>query len=411
MDLQISQPFPLSSGLVLPNRLVKSALGECLSKDGLPNMAHNNTYATWADGGWGLVMTGSVLTDERYLSDAGDVYLIDDEAKMREAWKAWAKASKGAAGGSPTMVQICHAGRQSPLGAGKRGFFEKSIAPSATPLQLGSGFLARLISALVFGTPREMTPDDIQDVVRRFARTARIAAEAGFDGVEIHAAHGFLLAQFLSAKVNKRTDAYGGSPAKRARIVVEIIRAVREAAPKGFTVGVKLNSVDHQSESELEDCIEQLQVILDEGIDFLEVSGGSFENPEVSREVQAKSARTKAREAFFLDFAKAIRGKFPTVPLLVTGGFRTRLGMEAAVAEGGCDLIGIGRPSVLNPLLPKTVVFNREVKGEEAKLFAKRIEAPWLMRKMISPNVGAGTEVAWYTKKISEMSNLGSHEI
>lgn len=106
---------------------------------------------------------------------------------------------------------------------------------------------------------------------------------------------------------------------------------------------------------------------------------------------ESKSDRTKAREAFFLEFAKAIRHKFPSLRLIVTGGFRSRLGMEAAVAEGGCDMTGLGRPACLNPALPNNTVFNPEVKDADAKLYAKKIEAPWIM-KQISPAVGAGAE-------------------
>lgn len=104
-----------------------------------------------------------------------------------------------------------------------------------------------------------------------------------------------------------------------------------------------------------------------------------------------KSDRTKAREAFFIEFAKAIRSRFPKVPLIVTGGFRSRQGMEAALVDGGCDMVGIGRPAVLNPTLPHNIVFNKEVKDEDAKLYARRIQAPWLARQ-IAPAIGASAE-------------------
>lgn len=281
MSLQIAEPLALPSGLILPNRLVKAAMAEAMAKKGLPDAALKSAYAHWADGGWGMVLTGNVAIDERHLGQPGDVVLLDDESKMTKPWKEWAEASKGSHN-VPVIVQINHPGRQSPAGVGSRGLFGKTLAPSAVPLRLGTGILARLVSRLVFGTPKEMTVADIEDVVKRFAATARVSAEAGFDGVEIHAAHGYLLAQFLSPKVNKRTDAYGGDPVKRARIIVDVIRAMRAVTPNGFTIGIKFNSVDHQSESELKDCIEQLKAIVDAGIDFLEVSGGSYENPTVS---------------------------------------------------------------------------------------------------------------------------------
>jgi len=203
------------------------------------------------------------------------------EKDIIASFSAYARAGSGS--NTPLVMQINHPGRQSPAGMGKRGFFGKTVAPSAVPLSLGTGFLARVLGALIFGTPRELTIPEIEAIVAKFARTARLAAESGFHGVEIHAAHGYLLAQFLSAHTNRRTDAYGGTPEKRARIVVEIVRAIRAATQHkpGFTVGIKLNSVDHQSPEELKDCIEQLRLIT-EGVDFVEISGGTYEDPQVS---------------------------------------------------------------------------------------------------------------------------------
>ncbi|KAK2604169.1 hypothetical protein N8I77_007120 [Diaporthe amygdali] len=411
MDLQISTPITLPSGLVLPNRLVKAAMAEAMagsSTEYLPNDAMKRSYSVWADAGWGMILTGNVQVDTKYLGQPGDTSIIDNEAKQLESWKAWAKACKGPKGSTPAIVQLNHPGRQSPLGAGTKGLFAKNVAPSAIPLVLGPGLLAKLASAIVMGTPREMTVADIEEVVAHFARAAKLSADAGFDGIELHAAHGYLLAQFLSPKSNKRTDAYGGSPVKAAKIVVDIIRAAREVTPKGFTIGIKFNSVDHQSESALKDCIEQIEVIREAGIDFLEVSGGTYEDPVMidgGKAFAEKSDRTKAREAFFLEFAKAIRHKFLDLPLMVTGGFRTRQGMEAAVAEGGCDFVGIGRPAVLNPSLPNNIVFNKEVKDEDARLYVKKVQVPWIA-KVIAPGVGAGAESAWYGAQIPKMAQL-----
>lgn len=178
-------------------------------------------------------------------------------------------------------MQINHAGRQSPIGAGNRPFRAKTLSPSPIPLNLGDGIVAHMASSFLFGTPREMTDHDIHKVIQQFVHTSQLAQKAGFNGIEIHAAHGYLLSQFLSAKSNHRTDAYGGSPGARAKIVVDIINAIRATVPTSFCVGVKLNSVDHQSAKELRDCVEQLKLIAATGIDFLEISGGTWENPEV----------------------------------------------------------------------------------------------------------------------------------
>ncbi|KXH26183.1 NADH:flavin oxidoreductase/NADH oxidase [Colletotrichum simmondsii] len=402
----IAKPLTLACGLSLPNRLTKAAMAENMADgEGLPSPAFHSPYAEWADGGWGLVLTGNVEVDQKYLGSPKDIAYNDSIPYERQldAWKAWAKVCNK--NGTPTIVQVNHPGRQSPLGAGKRGFFEKAIAPSAIPLNFGQGLIARLISSLVFGTPRQMTVADIKDVVRRFARTAKLASDAGFAGMEIHGAHGYLLAQFMSEKSNERTDDYGGSPAARVKIVVEIIRAIREVVPKTFCVGIKFNSVDHQSQSELDDCIEQLKLITDAGVDFLEVSGGTYEDPLMATGVadEKKSDRTKAREAFFLEFARAIRRDFPDVPLMVTGGFRSRQGMEAALETRGCDLIGLGRPAVLNPALPKNTILAATVKDEDAKLYVRRIEAPWFTKKFGLKAIGEGAATAWYGAEIRKL--------
>lgn len=277
----LAQPLTLPCGLTLPNRLVKAAMTEQLAdSDHLPTPAFTSIYAAWAQGGWGMILTGNVQVNTTHLGGPADtaVNAHVPESRLLETWRAWAQAC----GSTPAVMQLNHPGRQSPYGAGTRGFFEKTVAPSAVPLRLGDGVLPSLVSRLVFGTPREMTVGEIRDTVAEFARAAALAAEAGFAGVEVHAAHGYLLAQFLSPRSNRRTDEYGGSPVKEARIVVEIIRAIREATPKGFCVGIKLNSVDHQSADALADCMVQLEEIRKAGVDFLEISGGTYENPSVS---------------------------------------------------------------------------------------------------------------------------------
>lgn len=186
---------------------------------------------------------------------------------------------------TPTIVQLNHPGRQSPRGTGTRSLFAPSLAPSAIPVSLGPGLLATALRILGFGTPRAMTGAEIEGVVGQFARAARVCAEAGFDGVEVHAAHGYLLSQFLSGRSNRRGDEYGGDARGRVRVLVEVVKAVRaatEGVREGFCVGVKLNSVDHQSEGEMRDCVEQVRAVVEAGVDFVEVSGGSYEDPKVS---------------------------------------------------------------------------------------------------------------------------------
>lgn len=220
--------------------------------------------------------------DGRYLGHAGDVAWNDTVTyeEQLSVWKRWANVCNGHS--TPTIVQISHPGRQSPPFAGSKGFWDKTWSSSAVPMSLGDGCLPSLLGKLVFGTPREMTKEDIRHVVQGFARTAKLAADAGFAGAEIHGAHGYLIDQFLSEKVNQRTDEYGGSPAKRVRIVLDIVEAMRAVVPPSFCIGIKFNSVDHQSAERLRECVEGLKLITEAGIDFMEVSGGSYENPRVS---------------------------------------------------------------------------------------------------------------------------------
>lgn len=421
MDLEVAKPLTLPCGLTIPNRLAKAAMSEAWAdKRHLPHDDMIEAYGAWADSGWGLVLTGNVQVDVEYLGKAGDPCVNSNipRQELLETWKRWAKTANRH--GNKTIVQLNHPGRQSLPGAGTHGFFGKTMAPSPVPVRLGDGLFARFISRVVFGTPREMTMAEIQHVIRLFAQGAKLCHEAGFSGVEIHAANGYLLTQFLSAKTNHRTDAYGGSPKKRARIVVEVLQAVRRVVPKEFCVGIKLNSVDHQSAEELDGCIEQLEDIRAAGIDFLEISGGSYEDPLVGVESWSRrdeenleretdrrlmeiqmmtghadrtvSERTLAREAFFLEFAYAIRDRFRGVPLMVTGGFRTRKGMEAAIRDGGCDMIGIGRPAVLNPWLPKNTIFNKEIGDDDAKLYTKTVAPAWLSRVLGMKTINGAAE-------------------
>ncbi|CEN59930.1 hypothetical protein ASPCAL02371 [Aspergillus calidoustus] len=406
MDSPINNPLTLKCGLKLKNRLVKAAMAECIAdSNGLPTNVHNNIYKQWGAGGWGMVFTGNVQVDRMYLGDARDTAF--DSSQEAEFLARWSALTEGCTKvGTPAIMQINHPGRQSPLGAGTRGFCEKNISPSAIPLNLGSGLVARFASSFLFGTPREMSQQDIDSVINRFVDCSRLAHKAGFQGVELHAAHGYLLAQFLSPKTNQRSDAYGGSAESRARIVTEIIHGIRDALPATFCIGIKLNSVDHQSRETLAACVKQLRLIVAAGVDFVEISGGTYEDPQMMQAAaqpqQEKSARTLAREAFFLEFASAIRHEIPDVPLLVTGGFRTRRGLAAALADNACDLVGLGRPAVVNPYLPNSVILNEDIPDEQAYFPTKPIPPSWFVKFSGVKSAGSGAESKWYSKQIQQ---------
>ncbi|CEL03628.1 Putative Catalytic activity: NADH acceptor <=_ NAD() reduced acceptor [Aspergillus calidoustus] len=410
MGHDINEPLKLKCGLVLPNRLVKAAMAEGLADKGhLPGERISRVYSEWAKGGWGALLTGNIQVDVQHLGGYGDLATRSyqaDEPQFLDPWKQYANACQSH--GTPAIAQICHPGRQSPRGAGERGLFAQTIAPSAIPLNMGTGVAASIVRNIVFGSPRAMSKSDIDHVVAQFVNCARVLAQCGFSGIEIHAAHGYLLSQFLSPASNDRQDEYGGSAKRRALIVIEIIQQIRKAVPASFCIGIKLNSADHNA-SDFEDTMTQIQLFSEAGIDFLEISGGSYEDPTMmGRGVRdesspAKSQSTAAREAFFLDFAAQTRKQFPDITLLLTGGFRSREGIEAALKAGVCDLVGIGRPAVLRPDFPR-LMMDPAYTNQEASVVFSKVPVPFLARLLQIKSLGGGAETEYFRGQIHRVA-------
>ncbi|KAG9669912.1 FMN-linked oxidoreductase, partial [Aureobasidium melanogenum] len=407
---QVAEPLTLPSGLVLQNRLVKAAMAEKLGKKGQVTEQLEVPYQHWGRGGWGAIMTGNVMVDERYMGSPQDAAVHLGTTAETEKWRRIASAIK--AQGALAIMQINHPGRQSPTGAGSRGLFDKNVAPSAVPLNFGKSIVVKTLVKLLFGTPAEMSTAQIQTLINQFVDAAKLAQQTGFDGVTIHAAHGYLLSDFLSPKSNTRTDAYGGTPEKRAKIIVDIIRATRETLGAKFSISVKMNSSDQQYDVESDAVMRQVDLLVAQDIDFLEISGGSYANPRMigGDELPAKSERTQRREAFFLDFALAVRKRHPTLCLMLTGGFRTRAGMNFALDSKGCDLIGIGRPAVSVPDFPRSVVgigASKEISEAEAGLQLQKVEEPWLLKHLPYPQLQrtlvGGAETGHYSQQIGQM--------
>lgn len=379
----LSQPLKLRNGAVIPNRFAKSAMSETLGTiDNRVTPELVTLYRTWAEGGTGLSITGNVMVDRRHIGEPQNVVLEDerDLALLR----AWAEAGK--TGGKQIWMQLNHPGKQSP-----KMLNRDPVSPSAIP------FRRELRS--MFATPRALTGPEIEDIVQRFARAAAIADKAGFDGVQIHGAHGYLVSQFLSPHHNQRTDDWGGSPEKRMRFVLAVYRAIREVTRPGFCVGIKLNSADFQrggfTEEESLAVIEALDA---EGIDLVEISGGNYENPAMAKGAEkgrvnvAVKQSTLAREAYFLEFAEKVRQRV-SVPLMVTGGFRTSDGMAQAVASGATDLVGLARPLAVEPDLPDRVLAGEQVTSQ-VRPIRTGIRAIDNMALM---------EVSWYTRQLGRM--------
>lgn len=285
-------------------------------------------FATRSDGGYGLLITGNVMVDRTQLGEPGNV-VIEDERDL-DALIRWAKSAKD--GGVPIWVQLNHPGRQ----ANPLALRQTPVAPSAIALSLPGAT-----------TPRELTSEEIEDIIERFAAAAVVCETAGFDGVQVHGAHGYLVAQFLSPLSNQRDDAWGGDLERRMRFVLEVVRRIRGRVSPGFAVGVKLNSADFQRGGFTEEESGAVVAALaHEGLDLIEVSGGSYEQPAMMGVV---GASTRAREAYFLEYARTVRDLAGDTPLAVTGGFRCRIAMDGAIRSGECDVVGLGRPTATTP--------------------------------------------------------------
>lgn len=325
----LSQPLLLPGGHKLPNRFMKSALSESLGdRDCGPTEKLERLYARWAAGGYGLVVTGNVMVDRRHRGEPGNV-VVEDERHL-DGLRAW--AATFADSEAQLWAQINHPGRQANAMVGKT----RPVAPSAIQVKMPGST-----------KPRALSDAEIREIIERYATTAAVLEKAGFDGVQLHGAHGYLITQFLSPRSNQRDDAWGGDAERRRRFVIEVLRAVRSATGDDFAVGIKLNSADFQRGGFTEEeSREVVRALVAEGIDLIEVSGGTYEAPAMMG-VQAES--TRAREAYFLEYAAALRDLAPNTPIAVTGGFRSASAMEAAVANHDCDVVGLGRPTCIVP--------------------------------------------------------------
>lgn len=376
----LAQPFTLPGGQVVKNRLFKSAMSEALSdRTGHANAELARLYGAWADGGIGLCITGNVMIDKRALGEPGNV-VIEDESQL-PALKTWAQAATR--NRTQCWVQLNHPGKQSPKGLNK-----ETVSPSAVPF--------RADMKMLFATPRELTEAEIRGLIQRFATAAAIVKKAGFTGVQIHGAHGYLVSQFLSPHHNRRTDEWGGTPEKRRRFVLEVYRAMREQVGPSFPIGIKLNSADFQRGGFTEEeSLDTIRALSDAGIDLIEISGGTYEAPAMTGVKASKEPvkdSTRQREAYFLVFAEKARQAVKT-PLVVTGGFRSAQGMAEAITSGAVDFVGLARALAIEP-----DVANRLLAGQ----------APREQVRPIKTGIGAidktgMMEVTWYTGQLKRI--------
>jgi 2,4-dienoyl-CoA reductase-like NADH-dependent reductase (Old Yellow Enzyme family) len=359
----LATPLQLPCGATLPNRLSKAAMTEGLADiAGRPTAELNRLYAVWSDGGAGMLLSGNIQIDADHLERPGNV-VIDREPDdaMRQALVHWAETATR--NGNHFWAQISHAGRQT-----QKAVNPRPKAPSAVKLGLPGG---------QFAMPVPLTDEEILNLIGRYATASRVCKDAGFTGVQIHAAHGYLLSQFLSPRSNQRNDRWGGSLENRARMLLYTVNSVRTVVGPDFPISVKLNSADFQRGGfDFDDSLQVAKWLQDAGVDLIEISGGSYEQPKMmdveglEEEVpQNVATSTLQREAYFVDFAKAMRAEVK-IPLMVTGGFRSKSAMRQALDSGAVDLIGLGRPLCYFPDGPKRLFGGMEMLPRREKELA-----------------------------------------
>ncbi|MBX2869549.1 MAG: hypothetical protein KTR18_12780 [Acidiferrobacterales bacterium] len=319
------KPLVLPCGVVLKNRIIKSAMSDSLGDGrGNPTAAQLRLYERWAEGGVAASIIGEVQCTPNYAEKPGNLVLHpNSDPKIFELL-----SKKGTANGSQLWLQLGHAG-----------------AMAHPPISTPKGPSAIDIPGLRCAA---LTIKEIQNLPAEFARTAKLAQQYGFGGVQIHAAHGFLLSQFLSPLFNKRIDDYGGSAVSRMRLLLEVVEEVRSSVDSSFVVGVKLNATD-QLDGGFEEC-EALKVVsaLDgTGIDFIDISGGTYFPGAKS------SSDSTGSGPYFMEFASQARQK-TSKPIMLTGGFKTKQQATDAMLLGEIDLIGMARALVIDPALPES---------------------------------------------------------
>ncbi|KAF9186309.1 hypothetical protein BGZ50_002544 [Haplosporangium sp. Z 11] len=385
----LAQPLTLPfSGKVIKNRFCKAALSESLGRsDGHIDKEilerHVHLYDAWARGGSGLILTGNLMVD-RTMREMEHNVAVEDLAEL-DHLKVWAQTVQKQ--GAALYAQINHPGRQT-----YACLTPEPVAPSAVPVSNFPSFIA-------INPPRELSNAEVKGLIKSFVETSVVLYKAGFDGVQLHAAHGFLISQFLNPRTNHRTDEYGGTPENRSRFLSEIVQGIKAATPKSFSIGVKVNSVDFGRqrkdqdgnggmEEDLEEGVKVAVMLEQLGVDFIEVSGGCYESfaaglmegkgipDDLDNLDGTQKTSTQKREGHFAIFAERISSALSTTKVILTGGFVSATAMAdalktttSATQKPHIDMVGLGRSVCTEPDLP-----NRILSGS----VTGAIRLPWL---------------------------------
>ena len=355
----LDRPLHLPCGVILKNRLIKSAMSDSLADGtGNPTTRQIRLYERWAQGGVALAIVGEVQTDHRYPEKLGNLVLTADT--KFNAFKSL--AHKGTTNGAHLWTQLGNAGAL-------------AYPPISTPKGPSMLQLDGIECA-------QMSLDEIRQIPGAYATSARLAKEAGFSGVQIHAAHGFLLSQFLSPFFNKRKDGYGGEIANRMRLTLEVIAATREMVGKDFPVGIKINATDKLVGGlDEHDALKAISMLGREGIDLIDISAGTY-----FPNAQNTSDTTRVGTPYFTEFAARAR-EITDIPIVATGGFRTRSHATEALAQKQVDAVGLARAMVLDTHLPNKWL------GEGSDPTFPSFDKPI-----------PGSVTAWYTMRLTALS-------
>lgn len=342
---QMSKMFEKSSinGMELSNRFVRSATWEGMAaEDGAVTPKLTETMVALAQGGIGMIITGHAYV--RPQGQAGPWQLGVYKDELVDGLKEMTAAVHDSSG--KIVLQMAHAGN----------FAAKEL--TGMPPMVVSDY-----EGLSKSPRKEMTAEDIQDLTAAYADAARRAKAAGFDGVQIHSAHGYLLSQFLSPVFNKRQDEYGGNIENRAKVHLEVLRAVRSAVGNDYPVLIKLNCQDFMENGlTLEDSVQVGRMLADAGLDAIELSGGTV----VSKLSPTRPGiKTADKEAYFKEEAKAFKKEIG-IPLVLVGGMRSLEVAEGLVEEAVADYISLCRPLIREPAL-----INRWKTGDTGRALCK----------------------------------------
>ncbi len=401
MMVTLGSSLKLPCGAVLPNRISKAAMTEGLATpDGRPTPELERLYGIWSDGGAGMLLSGNIIVDRDHLERPGNVVIErEPDDDMRQRLSRWAAAATR--NGNHFWAQISHGGRQTQK-------LVNAHPKSSSDVQLA-------LPGGQFAKPVPLTKEEIAELVGRWAIAARACKDAGFTGVQVHAAHGYLISQFLSPRVNLRTDEYGGNLENRARFLLEIVQAVRAAVGPDFPISVKLNSADFQKGGfDFKDSLQVVKWLEAASVDLIEISGGTYEQPKLlgvagqeEEAVQNVAPSTAAREAYFVDFAKAMQAEV-SVPLMVTGGFRTRDAMEQALECGAADVIGLGRPLCVDTDAPRALLAS----ADELARYENNLDLlpPWLgflKRFQMMKAINGFAGIYWFYEQLWMLGHEG----